>query len=73
MIKGIITRPAQIRNAWIHYIKDDKLVKLKLNKSGEFHQQIGVFGEFYDYSIIVEDWDSNLKKVEFNFRLILTE
>lgn len=73
VIKGIITRPAQIRNAWIHYIKDDKMVKLKLNKSGEFHQQIGVFGEFYDYSIIVEDWDSNLKKVEFNFRLILTE
>ena len=72
VIKGRITRPEEIKDAWLYYIKDDKRFKLKLNKKGEFKHQVGIYGESYDYSIIVEDWDINLNTVNYDFRLIIS-
>lgn len=72
VIKGRITRPEEIKNAWLYFVKDDKQIKLQVDKKGEFKQQIGVYGESYDYSIIVEDWDKYLNTVKYDFRLMLS-
>lgn len=71
IIKGRITRPDEIKQAWLYFVKDDKKTKLKLDKNGEFMYQVPIFGETSDYKIIVEDWDKNLRNTEHNFTLFL--
>lgn len=73
VIKGRITRPEEIKNAWLYFVKDDKQIKLKVDKKGEFKQQVGIYGVSYDYSIIVENWDKYLNTVNYDFKLILSD
>ena len=68
MIKGRITNPEEIRNAWLYYRKEDKMAKLKVNNDGEFQFQVVVSDEA-DYSIIIEDWNKDMKTVQYDFRV----
>ena len=70
IIKGKVTRPEDIKNAWLYYIKDDRKIKITINKQGEFEHQVALLDETYDYSIVVEDWDKNLPIVQYDFRLM---
>lgn len=70
IITGRITRPEEIKNAWLYFVDDDKKVKLKYSKKGEFQIQVPILTEMYDFTIIVEDWDKYLNTVKYNFRLI---
>lgn len=73
ILKGCITRPNEIKNAWLYFVKDDKQIQIKVDKSGYFKLQAGVFGGKYEYVIVVEDWDKNLKTVRYNFTLKQSE
>lgn len=73
VVKGRITRPEEIKNVWLYFVNDDKKIKLKFNKKGEFQTQVPILKEIYDFTIIVEDWDKYLNTVKYDFRLVLSE
>ena len=71
IIKGIITKPEGIKNAWIHFLEDDenKILELRIGNNGEFKCQVAVSDGTNTYSIIVEDWDNNMKTMQYDFRV----
>ena len=73
IIKGMITRPEEIKNARLYFVNNDKSLKLRVDKKGEFIFQVPIFEESSDYSIIVEDWDHNFNPVHYDFKLIKSD
>ena len=69
VIKGRVTKPEGIRNAWLYYTNEDKRVKLKVNNNGEFQFQV-VASDESSYSIIIEDWNKDMKTVQYDFRVL---
>jgi hypothetical protein len=72
VIQGKISRADYVNKVYMQYLDGTK-VPLKLNSRGGFVAQVLIPERIYNYSIVVEDIDSELNVVKYNFTLNLLD
>jgi WD40 repeat protein len=68
-----LSRPEFIKNVWLHYINDDSTIKLNFDNKGVYKKQLVLQDQDNDYTLVIEDIDSQLDVVKYSFRVIKTD